>query len=627
MLERIRESSRSGLTMVIFAIICVVFAISFGAPMDGCQRSNGPERAATVNGHDVMTDEVGIIYYRYGGSNKSPTEAEVAQEKSKALKAVIMLHLMADEARKMGLRVSEDELLEYVRDPLRNAELPTILGGRLGIYRRYINNQLRVSQPQFQEFKKTELLARKLLTLAEMQVGVLPGEVEQLNELRNTKVDLEYIKITPAQIKDNVTVTDKEVADFTANHMKAIKDAYDERAEEFSEPAQVRIRRVYILNPGEEASEDERAKAQQKFEQAKKRVLEDNEDFGAVAKDLSEDFASEKEGLMDWTAVENMDQNIVEAIDGAEPGDIEEVVTDFAFMLVKLEERKEASTTPLAEVQDDIARDLLQQRKVDEVATRMATDLQTTLQDKKSESLQAALDALKAADAAPEEDGSADDAPAADGEDESDANPPSVWDALSVKTTGKFSLEGQDLSAMFGGQLPPGVSLGMGAWDRIPGIGKSPEVALDAFNLTEDNPTNGKIYDVNGAKVLIRLKKRLEPEEGADAATMRAKFYDELRSKRIQTLAKGAQSLFIVPQDDYGPYLENLYNEAVTNTDVTFNPDVPMASVLRDASPLATITDNAPAPEADAPAKGEAPRPSADDKDAPAKKEDDAAAK
>ena len=56
MLERMRESSRSGLTMVIFAIIIVVFAISFGAPMDGCQKTSGPQRAATVDGDAVMTD-------------------------------------------------------------------------------------------------------------------------------------------------------------------------------------------------------------------------------------------------------------------------------------------------------------------------------------------------------------------------------------------------------------------------------------------------------------------------------------------------------------------------------------------------------------------------------------------
>lgn len=596
MLERMRESSRSGLTMVLFAIIIVVFAISFGAPMDGCQQSSGPQRAATVAGTEVMTDEVRIIYARYGGRDRNLSEQQLAEDRAKALKALVIIHLLADEARKIGLRVGEDELLEYIKDPLRNAELAGILGGRTGIYQRYVLNQLRVSEVRYQEYKKTELLARKYLDLAEMQVGVLPGEIEDLDKLRNTKVNLEYVKLSPATLRDRLEPTEDELAAYVEANADKIKKAYEDKKEDYSEPAQVRIRRVYIIKPGGDASDEEKAKKAEKFAQAKKRILENKEDFGAVAKELSEDFAKDKEGLMDWTALENMDQNIAKALEGAKQGDVKELETDFAYMVVKLEGRKEAKVTPLEEVQSEIAKGMLRDEKVDELIQEMADQLKAKVAEKGN--LKDAVEALKAEASSPEDaegaEGEGDaTADAAEGDAPAEEKQPSIWEAVTVRDTGLFSLEGQDLSKLFGGQLPPGVSLGMGDWDRIPGIGKSPQVALDAFKLTEAKPTSDKIYNVEGARVLIRLKERQEPEapEGDEAKKQQLEYYGELRQKRLRPLAGNWQNLFLVPGDDFGPWLEKIYADAVKSGRVTFNADrVPMAKVLRDKSPIATAT-------------------------------------
>ena len=585
MLERMRESSRNGLTLVFFAIITVVFAISFGAPMDGCTSSSGPVREATVNGYDVMSDEVGMVYYRYGDSSQNTSEAEIATERAKALKAVVLLHLLADEAREMGLRVTEDELLDYIRDPLRNAELTAILGGRLGIYRRYINNQLRVSQTRYQDFKEMELLARKFITLAEMQIGVLPNELEELDSLRNTKVNLEYIKISPQQIQDKITITDEEVADFTATDMAAIKAAYDEKSDTYSQPAQLQVRRIYILKPGDEADDAAKVTAAEKFEAAKARVVDADEDFGVVASEISEDFAKAKSGLMEWTAIENMDQNIVKALDGAEIGQVEVVETDFAYMIVKLEGRREKKVTPIAEVQDELARDLLRQKKAEAEIDALAARIQQALEGDDVTSLQEALATLQTPTPEQGEEEEEVEAQADSREDVASSSNP--FDALSVKETGKFSLEGQDLSSLFGGQLPPGVSLGVGAWNRVPGIGESSEVALDAFALTEESATNGKIYDVENSKVLIRLKQKFLPETSEEDANDTT-FYDELRAKRVNALSRGVQALFIVPQDEYGPFLENLYDEAVRTNKVTFNPDTATGKLMREKAPAAS---------------------------------------
>ncbi|MEC9398319.1 MAG: peptidylprolyl isomerase, partial [Myxococcota bacterium] len=400
-----------------------------------------------------------------------------------------------------------------------------------------------------------------------------------------------------ATLKAHAEVSDADITAFLAANEAKAKTLYDERKEkEFSEPAAMRIRRIFITT-SEDLSDDEKAAKQAKFEQAKKRILTDKEEFGKVAKELSEDFAKDKEGLMDWTPMGNIDENTVAALKDAKIGDVKEITTDFAFMLVKLEGQREAKITPFEEVKKDLAKELVQEEKVGALAQKMAEQLKAKVTE--TNDLKKAVDAHKAEAAAAQ---AAEDAPA-DGETEVAANgeegeekkpepkKTTPWDAVSVRDTGAFSLEGQDLSALFGGNLPPGVSLGVGDWDRIPGIGKSSTVALDAFKLTKEKPLSTEIYTVDGARVMIRLKERTDPPaDEAKRAESQEKLHFELRNKRLGQLAQGSQSLFLRPTDSYGPWIDKMYEEAIKTNRITFNDRVDMAKILRDDSPLSGLS-------------------------------------
>lgn len=584
MLERIRESSRSGLTMVVFAVIIVVFAFSFGAPMDGCQQASGPQRAATVAGHDVMTDQVNIIYNRYGGSDRDQDEDVLAEQQSKALKALVVINLLAAEAEKLGMRAGDEEVRAYILSQMRNAEFQAIYGRRgtidRGLYKRYIQNQLRVSEATYEEYKSRELLAKKYLELATMQIGTLPNEVEQLDALRNTKVQLEYIKIAPALLKSSITPTDTEIAEFVKNNQDKIKEVYDkDKDKKYSEPAQIDFSRIYIKKQADAGNNPDELWAT-----AKKRVIESKEDFNEVAGEISQDFSKAKKGKMGWTAVDNMTKEVLAALDGAKEGDIKEIELDYAYLLVKLEGRKEAKVTPMADVQNEIGEVLLTSQKADGLVAKMGKQLEAKLTEKGNltDALAAIQEEARAALAPAEE------APA--NEEGAEGDKPATqktteWDAISVRETDMFNLEGQDLSALFGGQLPPGVSIPAGDWSMITGIGKSSEIALDAFKLTKEKPTNGKLYDVDGAKVLISFKASQKPDE-AKAKERKAEYYTEVVGKRTQQIGGNWQSMFLVPADGYGPWIDKLYNDAVKSNRITFNERVKMAKVLRDATPI-----------------------------------------
>jgi len=653
MLERIRESSRNGLTMVIFAIIMVVFAISFGAPQDGCQYVAGPELLATVDGEDISSKELGLIFNRFDRRNAGADEAQLAQAQSKSLRAMIMLQLLAEEARSVGLRVSDDEFQAYMRDPMRNPEYRDLYGrdGKINrtYYTNYIQYRLGVSIKQYEAFKRRELLARKYIELAEMNLGYLPKELEQLYALRNTEVDLEYVRFSPARLAAEVELTDEEVAAYIAENADAIQKAYDERKDEFTTKDRVRIRRIYLRKPGvlpNMETQEQKDEVKQKMEafdakvaDAKKRLFDDKENFADVAKELSDDTTyKEAGGLMDWSEIDNMDQNVVQALDGKDIGAIEQVDTIGAMLFVKLEGREESKTTPLEEKQDELARDLMKDAKVDTVIDDLTKEM--LAKAKETKSLTKALEELKAEDESTERPDEEPTVPAEDGaETPAEDAPKGRWDDVEVRTTGLFNMDIKQPPNMFGGQLPPELLAQLASWDRVPGIGQSKEIMLAAFDLKTDAPVADSIFDITGDKVIIALKERKEPKEDTSAGDDSG--ISQVQREKIElagVLARQAQlptlggewsdSLFLYGEPvlggEYGPWLEGLYKRALDEGRVKLNKNAVIAQPLleedlSDAIIPGDTKDGDDAKEGDAKADDE--KEGGDSKDAPAKDE------
>ncbi len=538
MLQAIREQSKSGGTYILVALLIVVFAVFFGVPGESC--SGGAQRihVATVAGNDIYTDDVNIIFNRVYGTRSGADEDEVKKQQAQSLRALIIINLLAERATEHGLRVSQEELAAYIQDPVQNFEFQYIYGqtgkfdGRF--YKAYVQNQLRISIPRYEEYKRNELLAKKYLALVEMQGHASSVDVQEEARLKKTKVNLEFLKFDSAKLTEFVAVSDEDVAAFQAANGPAIEKYYADNKADYETAEEVLIRRIFIARPDAEEGDDKVAEATKKWEAAKKRVSDGGENFADIAGEISEDYAKEKQGLMDWSTVENLDQNIAKVLKDAKVGDVKEVETPFAWMLVKLEDRKEATSTPLDQVRTEIARTLLQKERVDSVTKDAVAKFKEAAGS--ADSFQAALDQLKAS--VPE------------GET-------SVWNALTVDETGEFSQAGADLSAMFGGQFP-GMAPSL-PWDRVPKIGQSTPLAKKAFELTKEKPMPANPFVVGDATYLVRLKDRVEPtEEDLNDEAIAQK----VRSDVLSPVLAGAQFVFLQPIDDYGPLVESMYNDA-----------------------------------------------------------------
>lgn len=564
MLKTVRHAAKSGFSYILVAGLIVIFAFFFGVPANSCGSSpNAAFSMATVDGKNVDSNDINIIYNPLYSSNTTPEAEQLERQRALSLKAYLMIELLAKKAKEAGLRVSDEEFASYMLDPLRNPEFLSSYGNTgawdAAYYERYVQNFLLVSMTKYEAFKRNELLARKYINMIEMQINILPQEVEQLEALRNNKVNLEFVSFNTNLLADYVEIDDAKIAAFTQSDAEEIKSYYDNNIADYSTPEQMEIRRIYLEVGLKDADgNDEKAR----LAAAKKRI-DAGEDFAAVAGSIN-DALKDEQGLMPMTATENMNQDIVKALKDAKVGDVVDVTTETALMLVKLVDKKDAKTTPLADVEKEIATKLLQEKEVNTLADSLAKEF--LAKAKETGSLSGALEALNPTETV-DEDASGEEAPK------------SVWAAVSVQETGEFSLEGQDMSNIFGGQLPPGISLGRSAWDRIPKIGQSRALAVDAFSkMDPKSPLADKVYEADGNKVVVSLKSKTTAQdakaEGEDAPKA-SDMTEELIAQKSQDMLGQWQRLFQRRTQfgssltlDYGPWLEGQFKEAVKSGEI-----------------------------------------------------------
>lgn len=556
MIERLRRGAQSGLSYILIGVLIVFFAVFFGVPADGCMAGDGQRTLmASVNGDDIHTEDVNTIQNRYfrGERTTRTRDDEFYNRQAEALKIVITTHLLAQKAEEAGLRVSDEEFADYITDPNRNIEF-LIAYGRTGqfdgpYYERWVQHGLRVPIPAYEEFKRRELLARKYLVMLDMQAHATPDEIEELNQIRNTRVNLEYVKLDEDSLIDVLGLTDEQIDEFLASEEGGdrVADYFEANRADYEEPEEINLRTIRIAKPSaDDATEAELQDALDRFQEARRRVLDEGEDFGTVAEELSEDFYAGQGGLRGWNTPQNTDQDLADAVDGVDVGEIREIETDHAHILVKLEDRREEQIPELEEFEREIAETLLRRDLVDTRGAELAEALLEQL--RAGLSLEDALQELEQN--------------ARDEERESDAD---IWASLEVDTTGFFNLEGEQ-APDFGPQAQFAAQFGRD-WDEVPGIGNNRDLAISAFDLTEDNPLIDDVVEHDDARLVVRLLERQEPDEELTASDQ-IELELEARAGKVGELLGPWRRFFDQPTQDYGHYIESVFNQAMEDGSV-----------------------------------------------------------
>jgi len=151
----------------------------------------------------------------------------------------------------------------------------------------------------------------------------------------------------------NVTSTDEEMKKYYAEHGK-----------DFLIPEAVKVRHIFISAPKDSAAEL-KDKARAKTEDLLRQIRE-NEDFGKIAREYSEDSDSAAKGgdLGYITAGKTNSQEFENAAFALKPGEVSNIVeTPFGFHIIRVDERREKRTASFDEAKEYIQAQLKEQNK------------------------------------------------------------------------------------------------------------------------------------------------------------------------------------------------------------------------------------------------------------------------
>jgi peptidyl-prolyl cis-trans isomerase D len=387
MLDFLRKKKRSWIITILLGLIIVVFVAFYG----GSQQPTGAaSNVAEVNGETISQREF-ILHYqraveRYREMFKGSLTPELLKNlniKNSLLEEMIEARLVLQEARRLGLTASDDELMNAI------TQVPEFqVNGRFN-KERYIQllRANRLTPAQFEEDQRKQLTIQRLQGTLADTVHVTEAEVRDRYRFEQEKINLQFIRLSASENLSDVKITDEDVQKFYDRNKDSLKeplkvqveyipypfdqlstpaqltekdveDYYNSnRATKFTTPKQAKVRYIMVrLDPVADAKQKEAAQARAN------RILTEargGKNFAELARKESEDPSAEKGGEIGWLNQGQLPEPLDKQIFALAKGEISEPIeTPTGFHIVKIEDIKEEKTQSLSEATPVITREL-----------------------------------------------------------------------------------------------------------------------------------------------------------------------------------------------------------------------------------------------------------------------------
>ena len=387
------------LALVVLAFIALYFPSYMDNPTVGASPS---DVVATVNGKDIS----GLDYQRryqnqmmayqqqYGGSINQQLLRQLGVDQQ-ILQQMVDEQAALAEAERQGIRVTDEELAQQI------FAIPALQeNGRFIGEQRY--EQLLASQnppmtkTDFEENLRRSMMVDKLRSAVTDWIALSDADVEREYRARNEKVKLQVVALTADTFRDKVTVNDADLTSYYSAHqaeyrkgeqrkikyllidrdqMKSrvtispqdIDTYYNSNIQQFQTPEQVRASHILLKTDGKDE-----AAVRKQAEDILKQAKAPGADFAALAKKYSEDDGSKANGGdLDYFPRGRMVPEFEQAAFSMQPGQISDLVkSQFGFHIIKVVDKKPASTRSLDEVRAQIQETLSAQRVDQQIADR-----------------------------------------------------------------------------------------------------------------------------------------------------------------------------------------------------------------------------------------------------------------
>jgi peptidyl-prolyl cis-trans isomerase D len=352
------------------------------------------------------------------GDQYSPEVAKQMQVPLQALNQAVSDKILLREARRIGLRVGDDEVSDEI------LEMPVFKDdqGRFIGQQQYtqILQQNRFTVASFEDSVREDLLKRKLAAALAADLYISESEIERTYRDQVERAKIRYIEVPRTRFAD-VAVPPAEVAAYFQQHRQEyrlpdqreadyllvepsrmvgqvqipdaeLQDYYNGHQDEFKQDEQVRASHILLLVNDKRTD----AQARQQLEDIKNQVEKKGEDFGAAARKVSEDPGSKANGgdlgfFGHGRMVKEFEQAAFSAPVGQLVGPIK---SSFGYHLLKVTGRRGAGVQPFAEVREQI-RTRVAFERARQLAETKAKDLATRVAAAKPKSAAALQEIVK----------------------------------------------------------------------------------------------------------------------------------------------------------------------------------------------------------------------------------------
>jgi peptidyl-prolyl cis-trans isomerase D len=402
-LSLMRKHAKSWLIKTLIAIIAIVFVFYFGYSFT----SRASAKIGYVNGEIISAAEYEKTYRNmverlqreYKGVWNEKL-IKVFDLKNRALESLITHKLISQEAKRIGLGVTEKEIQEKIMS------FPAFQFQGQFDQSRYaaMLDQNRMKPEEFESTIAQELLQEKVEQFLMTFSPVTDQEVLDQYTFANRKVKVSYVEFQPDHYKSSVKPDQSGTKKYFEEHKEQyrvpekikiayvvfdpeeyrkeqtiseqrLKDYYEDHINSFKEKEQVKARHI-LFRLAENASKEDEAKVKAKALEVLKKAKE-GEDFAQLAKKYSEDPGTKKEGGdLGYFSSGQMVKPFEDAAFKLKKGEISGLVrTPFGYHIIKVEDIKEARTKSFEEVRNQIAETLIKRGAADEAHEKALTFL------------------------------------------------------------------------------------------------------------------------------------------------------------------------------------------------------------------------------------------------------------
>jgi len=343
--------------------------------------------------------------------NFSPELARALDLPRNVLDAMIERLLRLESARKLELRVSDDELQKKIVSLPFFQENGQFIG--LQRYERMLRANGLVPE-RFEEELREDLLLEKYSGLVKASIVVPDADLLREYATRNDKATIEYILIPASRLETAAQPSDADLQAYLEKHKDRyrtpvqrtikyllldrsrvrakikpseaeIRAEYEKRKDSFNMPEQVTAAHILVSvkpDSGPEAEAAARKKAEDLAAKAKSGA-----DFAKLADENTDDPSGKGQGgKLPPFSRGQMVPEFEEAAFAMAPGEIRgPIKTQFGYHIIKLIEKTSARTRPLEEVRSQIAADLADRQATAELE-RLSRELADKLKSMRSAS-------------------------------------------------------------------------------------------------------------------------------------------------------------------------------------------------------------------------------------------------